>query len=146
MSREFPDTRDPNRPIVTFGTGVELSAGCLETFPELAAALIDTKPATFNNAVHITSADDSNHGKDDGGSFHYVGAGYDVRFVGSRHGGIVVPGMETPGDTPEAQKKYADRQAKLADWWAARLAMRLRGRWQIVREKDHIHAERDPGR
>jgi hypothetical protein len=124
----FSTTRDPHRPIVTFASSVQLSTACLPIVGELFAALIDTKPKTFDNAVHITSADDGIHSAT---SFHYVGRGFDVRILGMRHGGIVVESM-------------TGRQHVIAGFWALRLTQQLKGRWQVMVEDDHLHCEKDP--
>jgi hypothetical protein len=130
----FESSRDKDRPIITFATSVELSMGNLDTIEELLRAAIETKPQTFNNAIHVTSADDGTHGDE---SFHYIGCAYDLRIVGKRHGAIVVP----ENDNDQA---YRNAQQVLARWWASRIEKRLRGRWQIIYEDDHIHCERDP--
>jgi hypothetical protein len=137
----FSTTRDPHRPIVTFASSVQLSTACLPIVGELFAALIDTKPKTFDNAVHITSADDGIHSAT---SFHYVGRGFDVRILGMRHGGIVVESMTGPLADEEAQRIYAERQHVIAGFWALRLTQQLKGRWQVMVEDDHLHCEKDP--
>lgn len=135
---DFAQTRQPNRPIVTFKDSVQFSTACLPIFGELAAAAIDTMPATFDNAVHFTSADDGIHSPT---SWHYVGMGFDIRTLGVRHGGIKVDGIDVDaGD----ERLYMQRQYELAKWWADRLQRRLSGRWQIICEDDHLHCEKDP--
>lgn len=139
-SWDFSASRDPNRSIVTFSSNVEVSTSALSVLGEFLSAALDTKPRTFDRAVHITSIDDSVHSAT---SWHYVGRAFDVRTIGVRHGAIIVEGLETPGADEAAAQIYADRQKALARWWVERLRRRLPG-WQVMLENDHIHAEKDP--
>ena len=148
--REFPDSRDRHRQVVTFAATAELGRGGLEAFAEIAAVALDTKPETFNHSIHFTSLDDGTHGNPrDGKSYHYIGFGYDLRFRGIRHGGIVIKGIEgqlaAENLSEDEQLRYLAAQFTLAGWWVARMQLALKGRWQIILESDHIHAEKDPG-
>ena len=77
----------------------------------------NTVPSTVDNAVWITSANDSKHMH---GSKHYTNEAFDIR-IRNLTGGHAA-----------------------ARTWVAKMQHELGDDYDIVLEKDHIHAEFDP--
>ena len=77
-----------------------------------------TAPALEGDAVWITSANDSTHMR---GSLHYVNRAFDIR----------------------TRNIIGDKQHE-ARLWVERMQVALGDDYDVVLERDHIHAEYDP--
>ncbi len=90
-------------------------------YPEI-VKIIDvaraTAPLLSDNAVWITSANDSEHME---GSLHYANRAYDIRIWN-----VVGPNRQ------------------MAEQWTAKMQLALGDHYDIILEKDHIHAEYQP--
>ncbi len=117
------------KPRLRFKEGVVLDIVNLdrESIRILRAAL-RTAPDMIHGYVMVTSGVDGQHGKY---SHHYLGRAFDIRFQGERPGAIV----------PDPSGKMTQRA--MATDWARRMKTLLGAGYDVIAEKDHIHAEVD---
>ena len=117
---------------VRFKEGVELLPFALS--PEIMRGLAiaaSTAPPIYGGIMVVTSQADGEHaGSKNHISLHYVGAAWDIRYKGSRDGGL--------------QGKNPEHQESIARQWVEKMGRYLGTHWDILVEETHIHMEYDP--